>query len=478
VIAHCDMGQWMFFRWPILVSTLRGADFIGFLVLAFSIAPFGVAGAGGVDFGLGISSTNYLGSGTDQRVDHFSTFDLYLDAKTEGPWIESRVFVQSQIGLNNSDYRFIELPEVYIATARPRASGVQASLGRKLVSWSELDRVWSTGAFQPRFRWDYLRPQPVGLLGGHLAYESPSIRAHLFYSPIFIPDRGAPLDFSEGRIRSVSPWMVNPPQTIEILRRQDSVRYEAAIPRVGEIIQQHSVAGHFSMGQERGSAFSASYAYKPMNQLLMSYTADLDLGSQGGARAILHPRVAYHHLATSDLSYSGERWTGSLSFMGDIPVDSSPALGETIQRAGRFFLVSPTLRWNPFAAKEQRRGERQGLSLSYLHAFGRDRPDDGAIFDGGGSEFDSRFPFKDAALFSMRLPKWRRFGADLKLLLDIRNPGTIVSWQLSYEPRKDWVMYFASDVLSSFSDRDSGGTNFIRRYRENDRFMGGVAHVF
>lgn len=441
------------------------------LWLAGSVFPISVAQA---KFGIGVSSTNYLGEGTEQRRDRYSTLDLELSAKTEGSRVDTRAVVRSQIGLNDSDYRFIELPEVYIATSKQWTGEVQATLGRKLVKWSELDHAWATGAFQPRFRWDYLRPQEVGLLGTYLGFERGPVKATVFYSPIYIPDRGAPLDFSGGRIRSVSPWMVNPPYQIEVLRKQVPIQYNAQIPSIGEIIQQHSVGAQASFGEASGSRFSSSYAYKPLNQLLMSYTADLNLSTAGGAQAVLYPRVAYHHLASFDASYDAPRMGASLSFLADLPVDHATVSGETVQQVGNFFLVSPTLRWNAFGQREKDRG----LSLSYLHVFGNDLSDRGGIFDGGASEFDSRYPYKNAMLLTMRFPTWRRFTADLKLILDLRNPGTLISWQFDYAPQIDWKLFLSTDVLSSFSKEETVGTDFIRRYRENDRVVGGVAYAF
>lgn len=447
-----------------------------------TVSLFGLSAAGIVfsisvahaKFGIGVSSTNYLGEGSEQRKDRFSTLDLELNAKSEGAQVDSRAMIQSQIGLNDSDYRFIELPEVYLATSKQWTGPYQATLGRKLVDWSEIDHTWATGAFQPRFRWDYLRPQAVGLLGTYLGFERGPLKATLFYSPIYIPDRGAPLDFSDGRMRSTSPWMVNPPYQIEVLRKQVPIQYNAQIPAVGEIIRQHSVAAQASFGEDIGARFSSSYAYKPMNQLLMSYTADLNLSAAGDAQAILFPRVAYHHVAAFDASYNAPRMGATLSFLADLPVDHSAVDGETVQQVGNFFILSPTLRWNPFRQSEKKRG----LSLSYLHVLGNDLSDRGGIFDGGTSEFDSRYPYKSAFLFTMHLPTWRRFSADLKLILDLRNPGTLVSWQFDYAPEKDWKLFLSTDVLSSFSKDETEGTDFIRRYRENDRVMGGVAYVF
>jgi hypothetical protein len=66
----------------------------------------------------------------------------------------------------------------------------------------------------------------------------------------------------------------------------------------------------------------------------------------------------------------------------------------------------------------------------------------------------------------------------MRLLVDLQNPGTIVSWNFAYAADRDWRLFLATDVLSSFTGDSADGTDFIHRYRENDRVTGGVTYVF
>lgn len=461
-------------------KTFSCTGFRGFVVstasLGFLISLITTTPAAQAKLNLGVSSTNYLGIGEAGRPDSYSALDLGLDSKTDGDEVDSRLLVQSEIGFNDSSYRFIELPDAYLSTAK-KLGPVNFAIGRKLQSWGALDDTWGTGIFQPQFRWDYLRPQQVGLLGFYQDYEQGPVHTTLFYSPIFIPDRGAPLDFSDGRIRSISPWVVNPPYEVEIQRQQVPVHYDARIPKLGEIVRQNTFAGRVEVGEKRGFWGATAYAYKPMNQLLMSYEGDLTAPAAGGgtANVILYPRVAYHHVATADVGYHGTQMGGFLSFMADIPKDDPQTLSRVSQQVGNFYSLSPTVVLNPFG----QHANGGNMTLSYLKVFGEDLPDTGpSIFvDGKTSEFDSRYPFKNAFLFSAALPTWRRLSTDVKLLVDLENPGTIVSWYFQYEPQKEWHLFLSTDVLSSFSDQGDG-TNFISRYRENDRVTGGVSYAF
>ncbi|MBS1964183.1 MAG: hypothetical protein JST04_18365 [Bdellovibrionales bacterium] len=420
---------------------------------------------------IGISSSNYLGQGSEGRKDSFSALDLQLDTKTDSDILDTRSLVQSEIGLTDSNYRFIEIPDMYVATSPKLFDNARTTFGRRLTDWSVLDQTWGAGAFQPRFRWDYLRPQQVGLLGLYQELKSGPVKLTAFYSPIFIPDRGAPLDFADGRIRSISPWVVNPPYEIEIMRKSVPVRYDAQVPSIGSIIRQDTIGGQMMLDAGEGVWGSVSYMHKPMNQLLMSYEAYL---AADDAHVTLYPRVAYHHVASMDLGMHGKTMSGSISGIADIPTDDfhGPTLW-TSQQVGNMFLVSPSLTMYPWGSKKG-----GNLSVSYLRVIGKDPPDTGYLADGTSREFDSRYPFKSAFLMTAELPQWRRLTTDFRLLFDIQNPGTIVSWMFTYAPDRDWKLFLATDVLSSFTDETADGTDFIHRYRENDRVTGGVTYVF
>jgi hypothetical protein len=439
------------------------------------LAPLGFISVASAKLNLGISSTNYLGQGAEGRQNSFSALDLQLDSKTLGESVDSRALVQGQIGFDDSTYRFIELPEMYVGTSAKLLEPYQVTVGRKLINWSALDETWGAGAFQPRFRWDYLRPQQVGLVGLYQEVAAGPVKLTAFYSPLFIPDRGAPLDFSDGRVRSISPWVVNPPYEIEVMRKTVPVRYDAEIPSLGNIVRQDSFAGRALIGEGKPVWGSVSYAHKPMNQLLMSYEAYLSNSASGDAHATLYPRVAYHHVAAFDIGARNKQVSATLSGVADMPTDDAPVVSpRTTQKVGNLFLLSPSFTAKPFSG-----GANAGsITVSYLRVFGEDPADQGYLADGVSSEFDSRYPYKNAFLITAKLPTWRRLSSDLSLLYDMENPGTIVSWFFTYAPDRDWKLFLATDVLTSFSDGASDGTDFINRYRENDRVTGGVTYVF
>ncbi len=423
------------------------------------------------NFSIGISSTNYLGQGQEGRAKSFSSLDLQVDSGSRAKIIDSRLKAQGSIGLNDSDFLFVEIPEAYFATSPQFTGNFSITAGRKLETWNTMDSTWGFGAWNPRFRWDYLRPQEVAMVGLSASYETSNFRAVVFGSPVFIPDRGAPLDFADGRVRSISPWVLNPPSKVEIANgKVADIKYRAEIPETSSIVLNPSFSSLVRIGGKKGAWTTLAYAYKPMNSLLISYEAGHNNATLD-VDAVLYPRVAYHHLASADIGFQGAKNSISLSFLADLPRDKLPDYTHrTTQVVDKVYILSPTYRYS-FSTVDKDKG---ALSLSYLKRFGAEPADLGEDAD-GTSSFDSRYPYSSAFLAKVALPKFRHTTLVASMLVDIDKPGVINSWYAGYEAAKQWNVFLSADVLTSWSNDLS---SFIYRYRANDRFMGGVSYVF
>ena len=422
---------------------------------------------------LGLSSQNFIGQGTSGRARSFTSFDLGIDAKSVDEIVETRLFAKGMMAFNDPDFRFIELPEFYIGTSRDLTGPVKFNIGRKIENWSTLDEQWGFGIWQPRFRWDYLQPQTVGLFGAQTSYRDQELYLVAFASPFYVPDRSAPLDVSDGRVQSISPWVLNPPYSVKAAGKDTQIRYSAEIPELSDIVKQTNYSFLARVGRNRGFYGQASYAYKPMNQLLMSYDAFLNANSIT-ADVKLYPRVSYHDVMGLESGYVSKEWDVNLSYLYDRPIDQDLPLGETYQLVTAAHSISPTIQYH---IGGRRRGAGK-FSFSYLRVFMNDLPDEGQ-FANGSSNFDSRYPFKNAILTGLKLPRWRNVTADFRLLYDIKNPGTIVSTVFEYNAVQNLTVFLATDVLTSFKEETPDvGTNFIYRYRANDRISGGVSYVF
>src|SRR5205814_9510507 len=90
---------------------------------------------------------------------------------TGGPFFEATARPEIMLLLAPAKPQpFFEMPEAYVGTTREQ-SDLQIAAGRKLEHWNRLDDDWRLGIWQPRYRWDYLDPETVGLTGAFFHFE-------------------------------------------------------------------------------------------------------------------------------------------------------------------------------------------------------------------------------------------------------------------------------------------------------------------
>lgn len=427
---------------------------------------------------IGMDTSAYFYSQSMERDSLYPTLMGSWDAKTQGSWFESAIGARVQLALKaRSSAAYFELPQAYIGTSA-KAAPVSLKMGRKLEHWSRLDEAWNLGLWQPRFRWDYIRPETVGLTGAFLSIEQPSFRFVAMGTPVFVPERGVPTQVENGQVSSQSPWFIPPPSSIIILDKETPVQYDIQIPPISQIVFHPGASFLARVGGEEGAWGQASYAYKPMNQLLLAYDGYLQLDGENPnyAKAQIYPRVVYHHLAGLEAGYAGKRVSGWVSALSDRPVRDVTPVEWTTQEVSDAIAVSANLEFALTAQESAPRAE-----VSYLRSWGGNASDSGPYGIPNGSRFDTRYPFQDAASVGVRTPflrvgsKGQRLAVSAKLLHDFSHAGSILSTELQFRPHLAWSVSVGADVLGS--DAASTG-DFISRYRSNDRVHAGVSYVF
>ena len=175
--------------------------------------------------------------------------------------------------------------------------GWKAHLGFKDVLWSEADRYWNYGLWQPRYTLDAFRPVQMGLPGLYLTSEG-DLSLLLLLSYFYVPDITIYPKLKEGRISSKNPFFTQPfdqfPWNVDRLESFELNRFFK--PVVAFQIQ------HFI----KNSNISFSYAYKPVNQLQYSIHykgidvsgAEEDKEGDGGFIDDFKYSVLSHHLAS------------------------------------------------------------------------------------------------------------------------------------------------------------------------------------
>jgi hypothetical protein len=379
----------------------------------------------------------------------------------------------------------VEAPEAYLGTSR-QLSPLQFHVGRRLESWSRLDEAWSLGIWQPRFLWDTLDPEPVGLTGAFATYESGLLRVVAYGSPLYVPERGVPVDVENGEFVTEDPYFDRPAASAEVMGEDTRLRYQLARPSTSDVISHGGGALRVRVGEKPGSAGTAwssvALARKPMNQLLFAY-AGLVPASDPGATGVIYPRVSYHDLLAADLGYQWEGASAWVAGLVDVPQEETVEEGLTAQKVSRSTAVSagldltlPSLLWVPAPRKTS-------LQLSYLHQAGGNEPDVGSLAD-GKSSFTSRYPYQQALLGRVSGTLLERAGSRLlgsaRLLWDLGHAGTLFTGDLDYRINRAWSLSAGADILTAFAPEaaDGSATDFIARYRAQDRVRAGVSYAF
>ena len=166
-------------------------------------------------------------------------------------------------------------------------------LGFKDVLWSEADRYWNYGLWQPRYMLDPFRPVQMGLPGVYLDYKGDTSFLFLF-SYFYLPDIIIYPKLENKQITSENPFFVG---IFEQFRWNIDKLDLFQLNRFFKPTVAFQIR-HFI----KDSNLSFSYAYKPVNQLQYSvFFQKVDLSSdEKGALVVddFNYSVVSHHLAS------------------------------------------------------------------------------------------------------------------------------------------------------------------------------------
>jgi len=436
-----------------------------------AFAPEAVADGFSGSFGLG--STSYLTPPGALPQSSFSLVELEGAAARRGQEIDLAAKFRLGLGIECPDCSAVEFPELYIGSS-PRLGKWSVQFGRVKKNWSVLDQSWQIGVLQPRFVYDYLNPESVGLLGFFGDYRWKDGSVTFFASPIFVPDRGLPVSFENGKVGSIDPFFRTPISEVVFEDQPTPIQYILRRPSIAEMLLKPSLGVTARLGEStEGISLNGAYAFKPMNQILLAYSALYNLSFEV-ADAEVYPRVLMHHVASGDLTYNSDYLSAGVSALREVPLrDNTPKSWNT-QEVSPAWAISPTVELRPSG----RRGNVTKLFASALRVWGGNASDAGPLSVSNGTAFDLRYRQTSALKFAVETPLWGDLGKRMRLrtqaLVDLGNEGQIYSHSLEYQASRRWRWTVGADIL--YSKR--AGADFIGNNRANDRFSGGLAYVF
>jgi hypothetical protein len=374
------------------------------------------------------------------------------------------------------NYNYVKPYELYVLPFENQTYKFQA--GRVLKDWSQADAYWEQGLWQPRFLDDKFLMEEAGLAGFFGEFRSGSSTAMLWASPLFIPEIGPDFSIRDGQFISGSPWFKPPTSQVLIGDQPTRTRYRVNYPDIKEIVLNPGVGGQWQTKDAATKRYlrRISYAYKPMNQLLLGFPYYLELSENADSSALnieVNPRVLYHHLATweTEQDFGRGRLLTALTF--DSPRrDSTPSTWIT-QEVKDALIAS--LEW------EQGLGPGR-LNFGWLRVWGGDQPDAGD-FAPEGTLFERRFQYLQALRAGwdgefVNIGNWA-WAFSSRFTYDVEQAGLVWGSQLTARPTGNLYIHLRADLIGLTGEEekiDSGG--FINTYRANDRVQTGVSYAF
>lgn len=398
-----------------------------------------------------------------------------LSSFKETTWVDLAADVSGGTFFSKGQSHFV-VHEAYAATHAN--TPLKLFAGRKKKDWSELDRRWQLGMWQPKFAIDTLRPEEQGLSGFFVDYNTTDFELLAFATPVFIPSMGPDIREEGGGLVADSRWYRTPSRDYDFNNRINTIQYKLDIPDSAKLVSNGGLAFMGRAGnKEKGPWVVASSGYKPVNDLILKRKNFKDI-TQDKVDVTVSPDVTYHRISSVDMGYSFSNLKASVSFLQDDPVEkrpdpdwSSQLLKPIRAYSAAFDFVLPRLLNRTLA-----------MQLEYLKVDGGGIVD--VLSDGSADDFtlfDQRLKFTNA--LSLRLEGQlatffkKPFVTRFKYLYEYDQKGSLLNTEFLYYPSQKWAVVMGTDILG-VQDEKVTPSRFLNQYRANDRVYGGMTYVF
>ncbi|MCB9027016.1 MAG: hypothetical protein H6625_11900 [Bdellovibrionaceae bacterium] len=353
---------------------------------------------------------------------------------------------------------------------------VNIYVGRKKHRWNQAEEYWNMGQWQPRFMWSRLRPEENGLSGVFFQRETSQISWMLFASPIYIPEFGPQFHFENNEFDSANPWFQDPAPraTVPGLFESKKVLYNLYPPSVGEVLQQKSFAMQVRW-HKNPYYCQASFAYKPMNQVLLSVDPVIRIDVEGAPPGVdVYPFVNEHRLVSGECgSESSQGWFGFISFSHENHIDK-PHTERWVTK--RFLDTSTATSLVGF------KNLRSQFYISLMGLWGGDDLDSGEKASLTDSFFENRYEFYQAIqLGHSRHGRWlsKPMTWGFKFIWDIQQQAWLWVSDWAVDFKSNIKVFIQADGLAVSKGSEVGNENsFFHIYKRNDQVSAGVKIAF
>ena len=357
------------------------------------------------------------------------------------------------------------------------------TIGSRDQGWSESDKYWNFGLWQPRHIIDPFRPSQMGLPGLYIDWSGP-VSVTAFFSYLSLPDIVIYPDLVDGGVQSKNPFFIS-----SILSSDSgSIQWELEGFQSFNWISFLKPAVAFQLKHRLPhSDLSLAYAYKTANQLQYSILLETinlsDLSDKNRNIIVkdLKYAVGYHHLTTLEFKVKPmDGMTFFASLFYENPDKNSYTPGWTYDDFESHLTTSMHLRF------QKKAGENQTVfTIGYAKVFeSKLREDKSNLITEDIELFFGRgFDWIEAASASLEYHTERILsGYDFKFRLNyaLDNKFYLVNFENNFYITPRFLTYLSGDILFRLdrSFETAINSSAIRRYKDLSRVIFGVKYVF
>jgi len=365
---------------------------------------------------------------------------------------------------------YLDISEFYFQTTMTESE--KLIVGRKLMTWNELDSRWNLGLWQPLFQWNPLNPEAQGLSGIFWQAERTGYAITIFASPVYIPNQGPAFEIVNGQFVVGNPWFRRPPESVRIFSESTQVDYNFEKPSESQVVFQASYGARLFFGSHDNTSVQLSYMYKPSNELALGYAGILDTSTLRGI-VDLKPVVYFHTLNGIDIAQRWGGWRVGVSGVLDRPQkDLEFEERWTRPELSDAYLLSPFIEYGVPGFL---------VSLQGLNIYGGEIREVGDMASAERAPLTLLYPFQQAVKATLenkfQFLGPRRILSRLSYTTSQQNDFDFIQWSLRYRLSSLWTVFSEVDLLKA-GDTTKSNRNEIAQFKNDDRLMIGAAYVF
>jgi hypothetical protein len=252
---------------------------------------------------VGLDTSSFLYK-SNTRGTAATTFEATFHGNFNGPTFKGQGDLQINSFVTDRPQAVVEAHEAYISTQDDKLGNHHFTAGRKYYEWSKLDEQWKMmSLWSPRYTWDQIHPESIGMTGLFYSYETPRLKFLAFASPIAVPERGTPIEEKDNNIVSPNPFWKPLPTQLNVLGSMTNIDYSLMMPSMQEILLRPNFALRARYDFDNGLWFSVNSGVLPIHMVQMAAEPFLDTATTGQLQVNIRPQLPMRNINTAEIGF-------------------------------------------------------------------------------------------------------------------------------------------------------------------------------